>query len=390
MTTRNDGRPVMCNGENSLPLSKLDTSAFDENMLQHHIAQNTNILPISELEPGWSDSCCVAREFPTSAGPIDLLLVNAYGRLTIVETKLFKNPESRREVLAQALDYAAALHNMTYEELGNAVRRKNPELSDKADPLFAFATLNCLGAEDIDQEVFHDRVCTDLEVGQFLILIVGEGIKKRLCALVDYFDKISHLGFKVGLVSVEQWKTNDNAIVLIPKIVGTIEREARIWTPDPNSAAAQEIAEEEVKTANTPSGKKRLKMTEGDAIIKFRTSITELENGSQILKNIDSLSEQCEQFGLVAEHSDEGSSCIFYYVELTLDDINKFNLLQCNKTGTIGNYNFLQYRCSKFRQLPDSIWIDHWTKLGKITGAGTLVKKPTKKPRMGNNFYPLI
>ena len=34
--------------------------------------------------------------------------------------------------------------------------------------------------------------------------------------------------------------------------------------------------------------------------------------------------------------------------------------------------------------LPESIWINHWTKLGKITGAGTLVKNPT--PNVPNQY----
>lgn len=385
MTIRNDGRPLICNGDKSLLLSKAKESVFNEDVLQNYIAQNTSMLPISELEPGWAESVCVAREFPTSAGPVDLLLVNAQGRLTIVETKLFKNPESRREVLAQALDYAAALHNMTYEELGNAVRRKKPELAGEQDPLFALAKNNCPMGDEIDQETFHDRVCTDLEVGQFLILIVGEGIKKRLRTLVDYFDRVSHLGFKVGLISIEQWKGQDNTMVLIPKIIGTIEREARIWTPDPNSAAAQEIGKDEIKLASIQGDRKRLTLSDVDAISEFRSSITQLENGSQILKSIELLSEQCRKLGLTVEPGSSGNSYIFYYVEPRWDNKNRFNLLQCGKTGKINGYNFLQYRCVD-SQLPDSIWINHWTKLGEITGAGTLVAKPTTKRPHAHQF----
>ena len=49
------------------------------------------------------------KEFETDVGPIDVLLLSSQGRLALVETKLASNPELRRKVLAQALDYLAHL-----------------------------------------------------------------------------------------------------------------------------------------------------------------------------------------------------------------------------------------------------------------------------------------
>jgi len=46
-----------------------------------------------------------AREFRVGVGLIDVLLLSSQGRVAIVETKLASNPELRRQVLAQALDY---------------------------------------------------------------------------------------------------------------------------------------------------------------------------------------------------------------------------------------------------------------------------------------------
>jgi hypothetical protein len=39
----------------------------------------------------------------------------------VVVTKLWRNPESRRAVVTQALDYAAAVSRMTYAEFEQAV-----------------------------------------------------------------------------------------------------------------------------------------------------------------------------------------------------------------------------------------------------------------------------
>lgn len=56
-----------------------------------------------------------ATEFSTAAGPIDVLLVSSGGRVAVVETKLASNPENRRKVLVQALDYLSHLEDALKE-----------------------------------------------------------------------------------------------------------------------------------------------------------------------------------------------------------------------------------------------------------------------------------
>src|SRR5690606_22858116 len=56
-------------------------------------------------------------EVKVDAGPIDVLLLSSRGRIGIVETKLSYNPEKRRTVVAQVLDYALAVQGMSLEEL---------------------------------------------------------------------------------------------------------------------------------------------------------------------------------------------------------------------------------------------------------------------------------
>ncbi|MEO5897740.1 MAG: hypothetical protein ABIS06_18780 [Vicinamibacterales bacterium] len=51
-----------------------------------------------------------AKEFALAdTGYIDLLLLSSLGRMGVVETRLSFNPERRREVGAQILDYAVTL-----------------------------------------------------------------------------------------------------------------------------------------------------------------------------------------------------------------------------------------------------------------------------------------
>jgi len=70
-----------------------------------------------------------AREFSVGVGSIDVLLLSSQGRVAIVETKLVGNPELRRQVLAQALDYLT--------DLPDAIERGLPAIprDESGDPV---------------------------------------------------------------------------------------------------------------------------------------------------------------------------------------------------------------------------------------------------------------
>ena len=86
--------------------------AAQESPLRDIIYDHPTILPLAELDPGIGRvvSVCTELRLP-NAGYIDVLLVSEHGRLIIVECKLWRNPQARREVMSQILDYASELSN---------------------------------------------------------------------------------------------------------------------------------------------------------------------------------------------------------------------------------------------------------------------------------------
>jgi RecB family endonuclease NucS len=51
----------------------------------------------------------VDRQIPLEAGKLDLLFVNSDGLPIVVETKRSMNPDARRQVIGQVIDYLASL-----------------------------------------------------------------------------------------------------------------------------------------------------------------------------------------------------------------------------------------------------------------------------------------
>jgi hypothetical protein len=95
---------------------------FDENRIQELICAHPEILPVNEIEPIFSPLISIGREVPTKAGFIDNLYLSPQGYLTIVETKLWRNPEARREVVGQIIYYAKDISKWSFKELEDQVR----------------------------------------------------------------------------------------------------------------------------------------------------------------------------------------------------------------------------------------------------------------------------
>jgi hypothetical protein len=106
-----------------IPLNK---KHFQENWLQKIIHNNPQILPIDDIESGCAPLLSLGREISTSIRYIDNLYIFPNGYLTIVETKLWRNPEAKREVVGQIIDYAKELTNWNFTKLNDGVKNSRP------------------------------------------------------------------------------------------------------------------------------------------------------------------------------------------------------------------------------------------------------------------------
>jgi hypothetical protein len=165
---------------------------LDEAWLQRFIFEHAEILPVDEIEPVFAPLVPLCRELPTSAGPLDMLFGTTSGLLTLVECKLWKNPEARREVVGQILDYAKDISRWGYEDLEHAVRRAGGSES-------LYSQLSGVDSE-LDEAAFTDAVARNLRRGRFLLLIVGEGIRESVEEIGEFLQAHAHLNFSFALV----------------------------------------------------------------------------------------------------------------------------------------------------------------------------------------------
>ena len=192
---------------------------YDEAWLQQLIQDHPDILPVAEIEPGFGRLIPVSREVWCGHGYIDNLFVTAEGGIVIVEAKLWRNPEARRHVVAQSLDYAAALGRLTYAEFETAaLGGQFPSGSAKPSSLYAIVAD---GAE-LDESAFIDAVATNLKRGRFLIIAAGDGVRSETETLANLLQSHAGARFTFALVAIELYRDGDRVFAVPRQLAKTV------------------------------------------------------------------------------------------------------------------------------------------------------------------------
>jgi len=199
------GAPLLINGQGtsvSLDKLSLDKKHYPEAWLQKLIFDHPEALPVSEIEPGFGAICPVAMEVPCAHGNIDNLYITTSGDIVLVEAKLWKNPEARREVVAQALDYVAALTGMGYEAFERACRKGQGMTASSLYGLVAERP------EALDEQAFIDAVSRNLARGRMLVIALGDGIRAETEALSEFLQSHAGAHFTFALVELAIWRNS--------------------------------------------------------------------------------------------------------------------------------------------------------------------------------------
>lgn len=198
------GVPVLVGPQGAQVLERVKLTpqgmgTFDEAWLQRLIHENPACLPIGEIDPGLDSFTAVCREVPVpDRGLLDNLLMTGAGDIAIVEAKLFRNPEARRKVLAQALDYATGLFGMGYEAFERAAL--NGTFAPNPKPASLYDALP--EADKLDEPAFVDAVSRNLHHGRAVILVVGDGIRTETESLLSGLHAHARFGFTLALVEL--------------------------------------------------------------------------------------------------------------------------------------------------------------------------------------------
>ena len=206
-------------------LEALEETPFSsEDELQVLIAEHPELLDGEQIRPGdarrW---ILVTREkgIAESSGgtarwAVDHLFIDQDAVPTLAELKRGSNPEIRRSIVGQLLEYAAhASETWTGEELRDAFERAaDAQGRDPRDELAAL--LETDGEPDVDG--FWRDVATNLAAKRLRLLFIADDIPDPLARVVAFLNA-QMPGIEVLAVEIKRFHSK-SAQTLVPRVIG--------------------------------------------------------------------------------------------------------------------------------------------------------------------------
>jgi hypothetical protein len=209
-----------------------------EDALQTLIEKHPAIIPGRQIDPD-SESppkfVLLRREMPVGGWSLDHLLVDQEGVLTLVEAKLIQNPEARREVIGQILEYAANAVNLW----GNGRAREYAveywtARKENVDEVIE----RTLGGE-INAGDLWKLVEINVRQGRIRLIIAADELRPEVRRIIEYLNAEMQNAEIYGL-ELRCYGSTDDRLVLVPRLVGQtqamVEKKTRSelkrWAPE--------------------------------------------------------------------------------------------------------------------------------------------------------------
>ena len=145
--------------------------------------------------------------------------MNPDGLITIVETKLWRNPEARREVVAQTIDYASAMQVWSYEEFEGAIARAREDTTGFWLFGYVSSSLAALSEEEtLTESEFVDAVSRCLQRARFLLVIAGDGIRESAERMADFLASSPQMHYTLALCELACYRLpGEDRMLVVPR-----------------------------------------------------------------------------------------------------------------------------------------------------------------------------
>jgi len=184
----------------------------EEAGLQKLLFEEPDIIPIEDLsDASLAPIRLMLKEVGLpGSGSTDLVGIDAKGNIYIMETKLAKNPEAKRQVIGQILEYAAYMHEKGFDWLDSVVKKqKGVSLSEyfehQNDPNW-------------DKETFEQNIADNLASGTFKLFIVVDEINSDLQRIINYMRNV--LKVEIYALELKYFKDATGMEILVPTMHG--------------------------------------------------------------------------------------------------------------------------------------------------------------------------
>ena len=181
--------------------------------LQEILFRDPDIVPVEDIssDTELSPIKLMLKEVGLpGSGATDLVGIDKNGNMYIIETKLARNPEVRRQVIGQILEYAAFLNEKGLDWLDDIVKKqKKVSISEYFDKL---------NDPDWDKESFEQNLRDNLDSGTFKLFIAVDEMNPDLQRIINYMENV--LSMEIYALELRYFKDKDGMEILVPNVHG--------------------------------------------------------------------------------------------------------------------------------------------------------------------------
>jgi hypothetical protein len=185
----------------------ISESFLIEKELEDILAEKPQLM----IEEGEPDVLLVKRQVTFEAtGTADLLLIDTNGLPMVVEVKLGKNSESRRQVVGQIFDYVSSLALLTVDELDQKVEGTLKE------------AIRALGNEESEEDAIEKcwQSCgSNLRAGKARVVVAIDEAPEDLIRILRFLNE--HSDLDVRLVEIKKYieDRESSETLFVPRLI---------------------------------------------------------------------------------------------------------------------------------------------------------------------------
>lgn len=188
----------------------------DEAQLQSFLAEYPGMIPFEDVSEEIPHPRVMLREVGLpGSGSTDIVGVDEEGGISILECKLATNPEVKRKVVGQVLEYAAFLWRKPYGFLDDVSRlRLEKPLAEAMK-----AALKDELLQDWSEADFVEAVSDRLQSGDFRIIVAVDAINDELRRTIEYLTE-GPSRLRIFALELTYFASGDQEI-LVPHLHGS-------------------------------------------------------------------------------------------------------------------------------------------------------------------------
>ena len=207
-----------------------------EEALQTLIEKEPNVLPGKQMDPGSDDPprfVLLRREMPVGSWSLDHLLADQRGVPTLVEAKLMQNPEARRDVVGQIIEYAA---NAPQSWGNGRAREKAREFWQKRGKNVDDVIEEAFDGK-VEVESFWNDIEQNIQKGKVRLVIAADELRPEVRRTIEYLNAEMNNAEIYGL-ELRCYGDESESLVLVPYLIGQTQATAdrkgstqAVWWP---------------------------------------------------------------------------------------------------------------------------------------------------------------